>query len=79
MEPGLDMIPGGDSSFEEFSSLKLIDRTYHSSIHTCQWKGEKVVVKISRKVEDPRSLPKWRNEVSLLARLCLHVSAGQLA
>jgi len=73
MEPSHDVEIDDKPLDKDLSSPAFVEQTYHSIIETRQWKKTRVVVKTCRHQESPRTLPRWRDEVSVLTRLASHV------
>lgn len=52
----------------------LITETYHSTIELGQFNGRIAIIKRCQNRNDPRTLPRFRNEVDALKRVSSHVS-----
>jgi hypothetical protein len=64
-----------DSRASFVMRLTLIAKTEHSDINVADG-TVKTIVKRSRRVDDPRTLVRWREEVDTLQRIGPHVSTS---
>lgn len=62
------------ANVDEQVSSTLITETYHSTIELGQFNGRIAIIKRCRHQHEPRTLPRFRNEVDALKLVSSHVS-----